>query len=147
MYCGNRVEDGWARSLSLSLFKAPRIWLKTFRNQIYANTHCQPITTHTHTHLAEWEILGVETVILFSNQVICDKLIQSPCWNTFPWLKPSQTPPLNLAAVSCWLIFLLCQNKGSVHRHVSALKHLCHGLSYLFFKRATPSPALTVSGL
>lgn len=146
------MEIGWrmdGHGLFLFLFSKPLESGWKHLETRYMLTHIanQLQHTHTHTHLAEWEILGVETVILFSNQVICDKLIQSPCWNTFPWLKPSQTPTLNLAAVSCWLIFLLCQNKGSVHRHVSALKHLCHGLSYLFFKRATPSPALTVSGL
>lgn len=132
MECGSGGGGGsWS---FVSLLQTPPPWLKNI--QIY--THHQPDVAHTHTHLVQWEPLGVETVILFSNQVICDKLIKSPSWNTFSWEKPSQVPPpLNLAAFTCWLIFLLCQNKGSVHRHVSALKQRGSGLSYLWFKKCT----------
>lgn len=81
----------------------------------------------------------METVILFSNQVICDKLIKCPGLNMFSWEKPSQAPPptpLKPAGPHLLIDFFpSCQNKGSVRRHVSALKRLGNGLRCLSFEK------------
>lgn len=113
--------------------------LQTPLNQKHLDTRKIPNIKHlphvARTYVEEWGPLGVKTVFFKAISRIVTSLENLPVWTCFsgePW-RLLLLHLYCLAAFTCWLIFLLCQNKGNIHWHISTLKNFGCGFELTFF--------------